>query len=1410
MNNQSSEKLLNKLRNRLEAKDWKTANEITFCLFFETIPEDISNPGWIHYQDLHKIKDEVLKESDRLWVYHSEGRFGFSVQWQIFYQLYLELYLEGKHRDYMMLEETFAEKVGRIRAAGYDIKEVNFSLDFPQGYLPWFHWYDSQNYKFRSGITGGGGVGWEAIFYVAELLERSGAIPPEGKVWNRQEIIEKIKEGNPNFSRGNLVGIDLQGLDLSNANFLGADLSQSNLAKAKLNKTNFYSANLYEANLSQIEGINTYFRKAKLEGTIFWQAQLVNVDLTKVSAFRAIFDESKWENVNATEGDFFAANFYWVICQNTSFSQADISYTSWQEAILKDCNFAEVVKNKARLKMTKFVGKNWNSQLDKLTTSKTKTLANLPLAKYKPIDKRSPTIFIIDDSITVRELLSMTFTKAGYKVVLARDGQDAWEQLKVGLVCDFILSNIEMPRMDGIEFLSRVKKDEKLKDIPFALLTSRGANRMRTNNWWDERIVARFTKPYIEQNLLETVANTLKILPENKQQTLAKEITNKRPTILIVDDSIVARELLTMTFTKAGYDVIKAKDGKDALDRLNTGVVCDFIFSNIEMPKMDGFQFLAEVKQDEKLKNIPFAFISSTNRNKNRISSSSWNQSIVAHFTKPFIEEQLLETVTKALNNLPENKEATLAKEIIDKRSTIFIVNYSNTVRKLLRIALTKAGYKIVEARDGRDAWEQLKAGLICHFIFCDTEMPRMDGFEFLSRIKQDEKLNNIPLAFLSSQAKRRKDISLELGAVPHFTKPFIEEQLLETVTKTLNNFPENQEQTLAKEITDKRPTILIVHYSNTVRKLLRIALTKAGYKIVEARDGGDAWEQLKAGLICHFIFCDTEMPRMDGFEFLSRIKQYEKLNNIPLAFLSSQGKRRKDISLKLGAIAHFTIPFIEEQLLETVANTLSNLPENQDETLAENWKNKPPTILIIDSSITVRKLFVGYKTARKLFVGYKIVEARDGGDAWEQLQAGLNCDFIFCDTEMPRMDGFEFLSRIKQDEKLKNIPLAFLSSQVNRKKDISLELGAVAHFTKPFIEKDLLETVTKTLNNLPENQDETLAEKWKNKTPTILIIGTSFDKRQELSHSFIKAGYQVFRDILGTDSWQILQSNLNNIDFILSDLGNLELLEKVKQDEALHNIPLAIIHTKEILPFIREQFDIVDYFTYPYVEQKLLKSIAKIIGREAEYLSFLENSIEREKENINSGKLRQSQTRFFVVGLNLEQRKQLVTLFRFKPNLFCHFFPENQLLNSGADKFNTQLLISQLQERIINNISPPSYFNNFYNLSNTYNCTFIPDNLLNYFAEISDNSSSCSLYLLIQINVLKSLSKLNLKEALPQFSTIVIDDKNKLDIISSDFLKQLQQNWNTKAYITNLKAPDILETFASVVNGEAPIEKKN
>ncbi|MGD1944296.1 MAG: response regulator [Leptolyngbyaceae cyanobacterium] len=124
------------------------------------------------------------------------------------------------------------------------------------------------------------------------------------------------------------------------------------------------------------------------------------------------------------------------------------------------------------------------------------------------VAKAEPTVLIVDDSITVRELLSMSFNKVGYRVEQARDGQEAWEKMRSGLPCDLVFCDIEMPRMDGLELLSRMQKDSALKQIPIAMLTSRGADRHRQMAV-DLGASGYFTKPYLEEALLDAAQRML-------------------------------------------------------------------------------------------------------------------------------------------------------------------------------------------------------------------------------------------------------------------------------------------------------------------------------------------------------------------------------------------------------------------------------------------------------------------------------------------------------------------------------------------------------------------------------------------------------------------------------------------------------------------------------------------------------------------------------------------------------------------------------------------------------------------------------------------------------------------------------------------------------------------------------------
>lgn len=119
-----------------------------------------------------------------------------------------------------------------------------------------------------------------------------------------------------------------------------------------------------------------------------------------------------------------------------------------------------------------------------------------------------PTVLVVDDSLTVRKITSRLLNREGYQVVLAKDGVDALEQL-IDVMPDVILSDIEMPRMDGFDLLRNIRADERLRKLPVIMITSRTADKHR--NYALEIGANHYLgKPYDEEELLGLVAGYCK------------------------------------------------------------------------------------------------------------------------------------------------------------------------------------------------------------------------------------------------------------------------------------------------------------------------------------------------------------------------------------------------------------------------------------------------------------------------------------------------------------------------------------------------------------------------------------------------------------------------------------------------------------------------------------------------------------------------------------------------------------------------------------------------------------------------------------------------------------------------------------------------------------------------------------
>ncbi len=138
---------------------------------------------------------------------------------------------------------------------------------------------------------------------------------------------------------------------------------------------------------------------------------------------------------------------------------------------------------------------------------------------------------------------------------------------------------------------------------------------------------------------------------------------------------------------------------------------------------------------------------------------------------------------------LPQVRAASLPPAHADSVSQttsnkiVLIVDDSITVRQTLALTLQKAGYQVLQAKDGYEAIQQLQHHTDIELVICDIEMPRMNGFEFLKHRQQDLALANIPVIMLTSRSgKKHRLMASELGATAYITKPYLEHKILTTV----------------------------------------------------------------------------------------------------------------------------------------------------------------------------------------------------------------------------------------------------------------------------------------------------------------------------------------------------------------------------------------------------------------------------------------------------------------------------------------------------------------------------------------------------------------------------------------------------------------------------------------------------
>lgn len=118
---------------------------------------------------------------------------------------------------------------------------------------------------------------------------------------------------------------------------------------------------------------------------------------------------------------------------------------------------------------------------------------------------------------------------------------------------------------------------------------------------------------------------------------------------------------------------------------------------------------------------------------------------------------------------------------------TILIVDDSSSLRTVVKMSLTRAGFDVIEASDGRDALARLDQAAKVHLVVSDVNMPNMDGITLTRSLRALPQFAHTPIVLLTTESSpEKKAEGKAAGATGWIVKPFQQEQLLAVVSKVL------------------------------------------------------------------------------------------------------------------------------------------------------------------------------------------------------------------------------------------------------------------------------------------------------------------------------------------------------------------------------------------------------------------------------------------------------------------------------------------------------------------------------------------------------------------------------------------------------------------------------------------------
>jgi len=218
--------------------------------------------------------------------------------------------------------------------------------------------------------------------------------------------------------------------------------------------------------------------------------------------------------------------------------------------------------------------------------------------------------------------------------------------------------------------------------------------------------------------------------------SVTESIVAGRSSVLVIDDDPFVRDLMQRFLTKEGFHVALAANGEEGL-RMARQLRPDAITLDVMMPGLDGWTVLSSLKVDAETRDIPVVLVTIVD-NKTR----GYALGASDYLTKPIDRDRLTNVLGKyRCDRLP---------------CTVLVVEDDGPTREMFRRMLSKEGWGVIEAENGRVALERV-AEMRPEVILLDLMMPELDGFEFVVELNRRLEWRTIPVVVVTA-----KDLTAE------------------------------------------------------------------------------------------------------------------------------------------------------------------------------------------------------------------------------------------------------------------------------------------------------------------------------------------------------------------------------------------------------------------------------------------------------------------------------------------------------------------------------------------------------------------------------------------------------------------------------------------------------------------------